>query len=841
MKLQKTRTLLFTLFCLAILIVPIQQVLAQEKQPKQQTKKGLIPFDYLDEMEAHVEVNLTDRLINLVTKSVSSKPEVAELIQMIDGIYLRSYNEYGEAESGMIKYYKNILKENKWEVLVRVKEKPKAFEKSELVEISLLFDEDVAYGIFVIIASHDPDEVTLINIVGEIAPDKINELLGNLSKFGMTDIDLEGTLKTGVEPKAERDTVQRDLLAVKAEKPPVIDGKLDDNCWKTAPQADGFTLQGSEQLVKDQTIVKIVYTDKAIYVAWKMRDSDPGKIKSHRTKDHLRFVDEDAVCFSIDPFHTQIHTHRTLFMVNPLGKKYVQFASNSKKTLVVDQSKADQLNVAANTVDDGWIVEMEIPWKVLDYPDTSEPIQMGINFNRKQQRTGENSWWSNVGVENQYQNDGIWMQVIPPSKSSRLQGMLDPFEKGRYYPAGVFTQGKKVDPTDKGFFRLLNTSGLNPVDGLRLGGGFELGKRWYYDPLFFERSGETIRRNVNSDSVPNDININEENFSIRSYLGPMPFVFGSMSYALQSETLNYRLGGGVIFGEKSNLTYSAQIHRLTSVRDRDLLLSGSEQFLRAFTGTDFQDYYTRQGGVMALQWQNPTLKHTLGLSLLLEEHETILNHIDSNVRIGTSSYHLDVGKLARANSLVYDGRIHSISIKYDFDNRETTKVRYDLGNRGNNNVWYNTFLGEFSASEIGSDYDFARFVIHLRNYHPIGENWLDTRLKVGLAATQYWLPYQRQFVLGGTGTLRGYSLYEFAGDHGFLFNLEYLHSLTSKIFIVPFVDIGQTWDNLEDIKDIYPKANLGIGFQLGIFRLNFARALERNSEYQANFKWSRTF
>ena len=232
MKLQKTLILLFTLFCLAIWIVPIQQVFAQEKQPKQQTKKGLIPFDYLDEMEAHVEVNLTNRLINLVTKSVSSKPEIAGLIGMIDGIYLRTYNEYGESEAGMIKYYKNILKENKWEVLVRVKEKPKISKKGELVEISLLFDEDVAYGIFVIIASHDPDEVTLINIVGEIAPDKITELLGNLSKFGMTDIDLEDTLKTGVEPKAERDTVQKELLAVKAEKPPKIDGKLDDPCWK---------------------------------------------------------------------------------------------------------------------------------------------------------------------------------------------------------------------------------------------------------------------------------------------------------------------------------------------------------------------------------------------------------------------------------------------------------------------------------------------------------------------------------------------------------------------------------------------------------------------------------
>ena len=148
---------------------------------------------------------------------------------------------------------------------------------------------------------------------------------------------------------------------------------------------------------------------------------------------------------------------------------------------------------------------------------------------------------------------------------------------------------------------------------------------------------------------------------------------------------------------------------------------------------------------------------------------------------------------------------------------------------------------EHSNSEIGSDYDFTRFSVHLRNYHPIGENRLDTRLKVGIASTSYMLPYQRQFVLGGTGTLRGYSLYEFVGNHGFLFNLEYVHSLAKGIYVVPFVDIGQAWHNLEDIKNVYPKVNLGIGFQLGIFRLNFARALERERGYQADFKWSRTF
>ena len=833
MKLKRHLTLLFTAFCLALWIAPIHQVLAEKEQSEKAKKKGLILFDHPQNPEAKVEVNLTDKLINLVTKSMNSSPEVKEIVQMLEGIYVRTYDSSITTDgSKFVEYYQDKLRKEKWEVFVKIKE------AKEMVEVSLLYDEDVAYGIFAIVITDKPEkskEVTFVNIVGKIATERISDLLGNLSNFGTTDIDLGDKLKVKVDLNPNRDTILKEVLAVKIEKPPKIDGKLEDKCWKIAPQADKFTHVSTEKPVKDQTTVKLVYTDKSIYVAWHLYDSQPQKIVALQTKDQVRFVNEDSVCFSIDPFHTRKSEHRILFMANPLGKKYVHFATARPK----NPEWADQWKVASKIVDDGWVVEMEIPWQILDYPETTEPILMGINFDRKQQRTGEHSWWSNVGVEKVYRNDGNWMQVLPPSKSSRMQGMLDAFEKSRYNPAGVFTQGNQVSLTDKNYFRLLNTSGLNPIDGLRLGGGFEIGKRWHYDPLFFERSGETIRRDISPNTTT--IGIDANDFSGRSGLSPKPFAFGTMSYALRTETPNYRLGGGVTFGEKSNLTYSAQIHRLTSARDRDLLLSGSEQFLRAFTDADFQDYYTRQGGVMALQWEHPSLKHTLGLSLLLEEHESIniWDYSDSYFRIGTSSYHL--GTEARGNSRIYDGRMHSISLKYDFDTRQNTKVRYDLGNRGNNNEWYNTFLGEFSASEIGSDHDFARFIVHLRNYHPIGDDRIDTRLKVGLAATQYSLPYQRQFVLGGTGTLRGYSLYEFVGNHGFLFNLEYVHSLTSKIFIVPFVDIGQAWDNLEDIKDVYPKANLGIGFQFGIFRLNLARALERDRGYQANFKWSRTF
>ena len=317
---------------------------------------------------------------------------------MLDGIYVRTYDRVTIDEQELVDYFQRRLKEDNWEILVKIKE------ESEVVEISLLFDEDMVYGIFVIVIPETSGEATFVNIVGEIAPERIEDLLGNLSNFGAMDIDVGEALKAQAKPI--RDTIQRELLAVKIEEPPIINGILDDACWKIAPEADNFTHVGTGDPVEDASGVKLIYTNEAIYLAWHLCDSESDNIVVRQTRDHIRFgkSTEDWVSFSIDPFHTHRFSNRTFFMANPLGKKYVRSPKrDGNKT-----EWMDQWNVAATINDYGWLVEMEIPWEMLDYPDTTEPIRMGINFDRGQARTGVRSWWSNVGVEELYEKDGHW-------------------------------------------------------------------------------------------------------------------------------------------------------------------------------------------------------------------------------------------------------------------------------------------------------------------------------------------------------------------------------------------------------------------------------------------------
>ena len=212
-------------------------------------------------------------------------------------------------------------------------------------------------------------------------------------------------------------TVKKELRAVKTEQPPTIDGILNDACWQDAPQAVGFTDERTEKPAKNQSVGRVVYTDEAIYVGLHLYDDMPDKIVARQTKDQTGIGGEDWVSFTIDPFHTHQYSDRNFFIVNPLGTKYAHLATGrAAKSEWIGLWKA-----AAQIVQDGWVVEMQIPWQILDYPDTTEPVRMGINLDRFQQRTGERSWWCNLGVQEFRENDGHWINVLPPPRKRDLK------------------------------------------------------------------------------------------------------------------------------------------------------------------------------------------------------------------------------------------------------------------------------------------------------------------------------------------------------------------------------------------------------------------------------------
>ena len=152
-----------------------------EAQKENEKIKGLIAFDFPNALEAKVEVNLSSKLISLVAKGTKSEPEVTELLNMLKGVYVRVYENDTTTSNKLTRHYEDKLEKEEWEVIAKVKE------AGETVQVRILLGEDTIFGLFVMVAGEA--EVTLVNIVGEINPERIGELVENLNNLGLPHIE----------------------------------------------------------------------------------------------------------------------------------------------------------------------------------------------------------------------------------------------------------------------------------------------------------------------------------------------------------------------------------------------------------------------------------------------------------------------------------------------------------------------------------------------------------------------------------------------------------------------------------------------------------------------------
>ena len=319
--------------------------------------------------------------------------------------------------------------------------------------------------------------------------------------------------------------------------------------------------------------------------------------------------------------------------------------------------------------------------------------------------------------------------------------------------------------------------------------------------------------------------------------------FGRAGYGFGNKQFYYRVGGKAAWGERDSwdLGLTTQLHRTTGVVAPDLFSFYDDigmTILRVLGVPDHRNYYLREGIEVALQWRPIRQRHSFKLSLLAESHDSLQKSTDWHFFNWRSK------SKVRENPVVTPGRMRSAMFKYDYSTRHDF-----LG-------WHNTFLVEHSSPAVGSEYDFTRYQLHLRYAHPFGRHQVRTRA-VGSFSTAP-LPIQRQFVIGGLGILNGYPLYAFAGDQGFLFNIEYLFHLPAlinwknvlefpdvDIFLVLFLDAGQAWNVSDESYIFEPKSDAGIGLQFGdgdlILRFNVSKAFEAGQGIQFNTAWFYSF
>ena len=183
----------------------------------------------------------------------------------------------------------------------------------------------------------------------------------------------------------------RKLPATQAKGPIVLDGKLDEPSWATAPLANGFVQNDPREGAPAtyDTEVRLLYDDRALYIGVFAKDPEPGEIIVNELRKDFNTGSADGFQVVIDTFHDERNGYQ--FAINPMGAKWDAQMSNEGRD---NNANWDGIwDVGTRIGDDGWYAEIEIPFKTLKFgPEAMQT--WGINFQRRLRRRNENSYWS---------------------------------------------------------------------------------------------------------------------------------------------------------------------------------------------------------------------------------------------------------------------------------------------------------------------------------------------------------------------------------------------------------------------------------------------------------------
>ncbi len=194
----------------------------------------------------------------------------------------------------------------------------------------------------------------------------------------------------------------RTVSALRTPRAPVIDGRDDDEIWRTAPAYTAFRQFSPREGAAPTfpTEFRVAYDDVALYVFVRAHDPHPDSIVHALTR-----RDQPPATDGISVFIDSYHDGRTgyEFAVDPDG------ARGDVLWYADDQSDASWdavWQVATRRERDGWTAEFRIPFSQLRYPAAPEHT-FGFAVERVVARLGENDAWptfrpSRNGVVSQF-------------------------------------------------------------------------------------------------------------------------------------------------------------------------------------------------------------------------------------------------------------------------------------------------------------------------------------------------------------------------------------------------------------------------------------------------------
>lgn len=232
----------------------------------------------------------------------------------------------------------------------------------------------------------------------------------------------------------------------------IYDGACDEAAWdhiEPLPLIMMTPSYGSEP--SEKTEIRIAYDDDYFYLGARCFDSQPDKMKIQLKRDDWKW-ECDWIQLMLDTFNDKENT--VLFGTSPSGGRTDVAFSNDANNLSYDMNTSWNTfwDVKTKVDNNGWQVEMRIPFSSLRFQEVNGETVMGVNVSRYLSR--KNEWICMPNVEEKH---GTWgnmkgsqcMEVVIKDIKSKKPLYIAPYVLGGIEQTNILSDdGTKYDHTN---------------------------------------------------------------------------------------------------------------------------------------------------------------------------------------------------------------------------------------------------------------------------------------------------------------------------------------------------------------------------------------------------------
>ena len=243
------------------------------------------------------------------------------------------------------------------------------------------------------------------------------------------------------------------MRAFRVPSPLRIDGRLDEEIYRTVEPLTDFIQQEPDegQPATEKTDAWILFDDVNLYICARNWDSQPEReIANELRRDNSNILGNENLTFAIDTLHDRRNGY--VFQTNALGALRDMAVTDDQQ----NQAWNGIWNVKTARFENGWTVEVAIPFKTLRYRG-SGPQTWGINLRRLVKWKNEFSYLSLVpaalgtggisrmasaatvvGLETPAQSKNLELKPYAVASSTTDRGSASPFNnRGKRTPGST--------------------------------------------------------------------------------------------------------------------------------------------------------------------------------------------------------------------------------------------------------------------------------------------------------------------------------------------------------------------------------------------------------------------